>query len=378
MENIKFKKVLAFDVGIKNLAYCIVHKEDDKFVIDDHTKNWNIINLTEQTSLKCCYKPDLTIDTKKKKKKNVLNLTEQPIVQSEEPINLNQECINQICSFITINNIQYNFCSKHKSYHKVIHLLNPIICTEIQSNDKCSHTESCKTKSKWNYNDKFYCPKHKEINMKKIVKDRTITKYKTFVKDFTIHDLKLSLLEKLDSFKDIFLQTNIVCIENQPAFKNPTMKAISDVLYTWFMIRGLIEKEITGSKISKITFFAPSNKLNIADKKDDIADEIENAGNKYKKTKELGISNCIEMIKYNQEYVDYLNEFKKKDDLCDAFLHAVHYIEKNFEPKVKTTKKISKKTINEIELIDDLTDNDIIETNLIKPKKTKKIKSNII
>ena len=374
MENIKSKQVvLGFDVGIKNLSYCIVHKEDDKFVIDDHTKNWNIINLTEQTTLKCCYKPDLTIDTKKKKKK-VLNLTEQ----LEEPINLNQECSNQICSFIIVNNVQYNFCSKHKSYHKVIHLLNPIICTEIQSNDKCSHTESCKTKSKWCYNDKLYCLKHKEINMKKIEKERTITKYKTFVKDFTIHDLKLILLQKLDTFKDIFLQCNIVCIENQPAFKNPTMKAISDVLYTWFMIRGLIEKDITGSTISKITFFAPSNKLNIADKKDDIADEIENAGNKYKKTKELGISNCIEMIKYNQEYVDYLNSFKKKDDLCDAFLHAVHYIEKNFEPKVKTTKKIFKKTTKEIDLIDDLTDNDIIETNLIKPKKTKKIKSNII
>ena len=82
------------------------------------------------------------------------------------------------------------------------------------------------------------------------------------------------------------MQCNIVCIENQPAFKNPTMKAISDVLYTWFMIRGLIEKDITDSKISKITFFAPSNKLKITDKTEDIADEIENAGNKYKKTKD--------------------------------------------------------------------------------------------
>ena len=110
----------------------------------------------------------------------------------------------------------------------------------------------------------------------------------------------------------------------------------------------------------------------IADKKDDIADEIENAGNKYKKTKELGITNCIEFIKYNQEYVDHLNSFKKKDDLCDAFLHAVHYIEKNFEPKVKITKKIIKQVeLNEIDLDDNLVDN----TDLIKPKvkKTKKI-----
>jgi hypothetical protein len=167
-------------------------------------------------------------------------------------------------------------------------------------------------------------------------KTRALTKYKTFVKDFTIHDLKLSLLNKLDTFKELFLKVDIVCIENQPTFKNPTMKAISDVLYTWFMIRGLVEKESNGSTISKITFFAPSNKLKIAGKTDDINEQIDQAdkaGSKYKKTKELGITNCLEFIKWNQSYVDHLNTFKKKDDLCDAFLHGVHWIEKNLEPK---------------------------------------------
>ena len=75
------------------------------------------------------------------------------------------------------------------------------------------------------------------------------------------------------------------------------MKAISDVIYTWFIIRGIIEKDLNNSIIEKITFFSPSNKLKIGGKVDENNEEIENAVNKYKKTKDLGISNCLELIK---------------------------------------------------------------------------------
>lgn len=292
-------KVLGFDVGIKNLAYCIVEKQDDKYIIQpSHIDNWNIINLTEQDKLKCCY----------------------------------ETCPNSISLCSEINKEKYHFCSKHKLYHKVILSNNKILFNECSDSSKCAHAISCKTKSKFIYNNIPLCSKHKEMIEKNENKLRALTKYKTFVKDFTIHDLKLSLLQKLDTFKNIFLKVDIVCIENQPTFKNPTMKAISDVLYTWFMIRGLIEKEQNNSTISKITFFAPSNKLKIAGKTENINEEIADAtktGNKYKKTKELGITNCLEFIKYNQEYVDHLNSFKKKDDLCDAFLQGAYFYEKN-------------------------------------------------
>ena len=36
-------KVLSFDVGIKNLSYCILTKNNEKYKIH----NWGIINLTE-------------------------------------------------------------------------------------------------------------------------------------------------------------------------------------------------------------------------------------------------------------------------------------------------------------------------------------------
>lgn len=333
-------KVLGFDVGIKNLAYCIVEKQEDKYIIQSsHVDNWNIINLTEQDKLKCCY----------------------------------ETCTNSIGLCSEINKKTYHFCSKHKLYHKVLLSKNPLNFNECIDQKKCSHAASCKTKSKFIYNNNSLCAKHKEMTEKNENKFRSLVKYKIFVKDFTIHDLKLSLLQKLDTYKDIFLKVDVVCIENQPAFKNPTMKAISDVLYTWFMIRGLIEKEQNESTISKITFFAPSNKLKIAGKIEGINEEIKDAtkvGNKYKKTKELGITNCMEFIKYNPDYVEHLNSFKKKDDLCDAFLHGVHYIEKNLECENKAKKKVAKEEeINEAQLVKD--------AEVKKPKRTKKVKEEV-
>ena len=44
------KTILSFDVGIKNLAYCIIEFKNEDFTI----KDWNIINLVDDR-IKCCY-----------------------------------------------------------------------------------------------------------------------------------------------------------------------------------------------------------------------------------------------------------------------------------------------------------------------------------
>tara|TARA_B100001094_G_scaffold255282_1_gene254209 strand:+ start:1474 stop:1665 length:192 start_codon:yes stop_codon:yes gene_type:complete len=38
------KKIISFDVGIKNLAYCILEKSNETFKI----LHWNIINILEE------------------------------------------------------------------------------------------------------------------------------------------------------------------------------------------------------------------------------------------------------------------------------------------------------------------------------------------
>ena len=51
-----------------------------------------------------------------------------------------------------------------------------------------------------------------------------------------------------------------VLIENQPTLKNPTMKTISTLLYSYFVMRGITDKQGT---ISNVRFICPSNKLKV-------------------------------------------------------------------------------------------------------------------
>ena len=51
MEKETNKKILAWDVGIKNLAYCIIHREDDNFKI----LKWGLIDLVDDRQ-KCQFK----------------------------------------------------------------------------------------------------------------------------------------------------------------------------------------------------------------------------------------------------------------------------------------------------------------------------------
>lgn len=303
-------RVIGFDVGIKNCSYCVVDYDVETNtynVPEPCDKYWNIINLTETHALHCA----------------------------------NPECNNSVTQTAIVNGEHHYYCGRHKKIHKELLENNPLIINETDDNTiRCQHSASCKTKSKWMYNDKYLCGTHKTVFEKNANKERELKKYKVFVKDFTVHDLKVILLRKFEELQDIFLDADYVCIESQPSLKNPTMKAIADVMYTWFLMRSIIDQEYTGSTISKIVFFAPSNKMKINGMGQELNDEINNASNKYKMTKELGVKQCCDMISHDDNCINHLSTFKKKDDMCDAFLHASYYIQK--ELKLLKKKKPNK------------------------------------
>ena len=63
------------------------------------------------------------------------------------------------------------------------------------------------------------------------------------------------------------LNVDIVIIENQPSLKNPQMKSIQMILYSYFLILGKIVGNGSESKgyIDKIEFCSAGNKLKIYD-----------------------------------------------------------------------------------------------------------------
>jgi hypothetical protein len=298
-------KVLSFDVGIKNLAYCIVEWNDSNNLI---IHNWNTINFVEN-------------------------------------INIDEKCIYNNCktkakSFMNINNTKYHFCSKH--VNKKDDIINNIIdnYTEknwIESNNLiCSKCIPCDdiiiSKKKYYSNNKLniiYCNKHYKSFITKLNNDITkvnLIKNKT-VKNILCDDLKYNLIKFLDENKNIMLSiADIVVIENQPTLKNPTMKAVSDTIYSWFMIRGIIDKNINNSTIEKIKFMSPSNKLKKFNPKEDTIQT-------YKETKKLAIENCSTILKmYNMDnWLLVLNNNIKKDDLSDCFLQGWYALNDHYK-----------------------------------------------
>lgn len=280
--------ILSFDVGIVHLAYCLFTKENNNWKIIE----WGNIDLTERdyTKCQCGLKASFTYDNK-------------------------------------------YYCKVHS---KKCELLKPFdelfIDEKLQKCNYLIKENCCNKKSTFKYNNDIYCSTHAKACYKKM---QTTYKVKPFknksIKELDFDSTLAKLFQVLDSKKEL-LKANIVLIENQPSFKNPRMKTISTVLYSFYIMRGIIDKEITNSSITKVKFMSPSNKLKVVtegETKKLITLKADNESKAYKMTKELGIKYCKELINHLPEWLTFLNQNKKKDDLCDAFLQGAYYYEKN-------------------------------------------------
>jgi len=138
-----------------------------------------------------------------------------------------------------------------------------------------------------------------------------------------ILDLGKNMVKKLDE-KNNFLDVDTVLIENQPALKNPTMKSVQMILFSYFLINGVS----TDKSVQNIEMINARNKLK-AYKGPPIECKIKD---KYKKTKFLGIEYCKKMIQENEkikeEYRNLFQDSKKQDDLSDAYLQGIYWLNK--------------------------------------------------
>ena len=219
-------KILSFDVGIKNLAYCLLDTE--KLTIDD----WNIINI------------------------------------SVDPT-----------------------------------------CDHVIKGKCCDKTATKMTKD----TGFKLCTSHCKIKMYKDKKLRNVPKL-----DNRMLSLGNQIVKKLDEKKN-FLNMDVVCIENQPALKNPTMKSVQMIIYSYFLMNG---------KAKDIQMINARNKLKVY-----TGPKIECAIKEtYKRNKFLAIKYCGIMIRENShidnKYHELYDDSKKKDDLSDAYLQGIYYINK--------------------------------------------------
>jgi hypothetical protein len=220
----------------------------------------------------------------------------------------------KILSFdVGIKNL--SFCLLNKSTIEDWGILN--ICTD----DVCDHCNAktgirCDKSAKFVRNNFQVCSAHKKLKQYSDKKFKKVSK-----KNNPMLDQGKCIVETLDN-KHNFLDVDLVVIENQPALKNPTMKSIQMILYSYFLVKGVTNNE---SSIESIEMINARNKLK-AYTGPPIKCEIKD---RYKRTKFLGIEYCKTMIMNPLQEDIWVNLFKtskKKDDLADAYLQGIYVL----------------------------------------------------
>ena len=294
----KYPVILSFDVGVIHLSYCLLTKKefvkpDGKRFIDWHIIDWNNIDLTHRDEQKC--------DCGAK-----ANLTNQ------------------------VNNITKYYCKTHGK--KVEPNTQPFETTFIKGtypNTTCKHMgKECDKKTFYVNCDLHYCTAHAKQLFNNTTKACAIKPFKfQNSKTLNFDDVKYGLIMELEKRSNL-LSADYVVIENQPSFKNPRMKSIASTIYDYYLIRGIIDKTITKSNITKVKFMSPSNKLKLAndgDTKQLVKAKATDDTKAYKLTKSLGIKYCAEMVQHIPDWLKHFNSHKKKDDLADSFLQGAYF-----------------------------------------------------
>tara|TARA_B100001093_G_scaffold341725_1_gene326498 strand:- start:283 stop:867 length:585 start_codon:yes stop_codon:yes gene_type:complete len=148
-------------------------------------------------------------------------------------------------------------------------------------------------------------------------------------KGFPLDELTKRMYEQLN--KEFYsYDIDIVLLENQPVLKNPVMKSVQMILFSYFQY----QKIMLNREIKLIKFINAGNKLKVGRNFNEINynAEINAIKSKYTRNKKFAIlySNkiLIDRLKDSKNN-EYFNKHKKKDDLADAFLQAIYYIDFN-------------------------------------------------
>lgn len=256
-------KILSFDVGIKNLAYCYIDT-DNKLSI----QKWDIINLTDTKSV-CCYFDNCNKGVKYE-------------------INNIHSCKRHASKHDTYFEFSKECCATSLRKMKVDELRN--MCMDLKIKESKYKT-------------------HMVTTILKHIKEYAFKPYKK--PNSSTMDL-IEIGRNINTHCDsLFQECEIDCIviENQIGSIAARMKTIQGMLAQYFIIKYPTAKIHFLSSHNKLKFFTTEKKLN------------------YKERKQLSIAKTMEYISNDHiKWVDFFQSSKKKDDLADCFLQCIIFL----------------------------------------------------
>ena len=266
-------RIISFDVGIKNLACCILEIENnDNFKI----LFWDVLNLTNPT--------------------------------------LFPPCCQDKCKFKVkqyFYNTQDYYCTKHCKKNNNNHNIIP---DDLQNLKKLQQKELFLLAQKYELEPKKPISKKKLIELLDVyIQNNFLIPLPKEKKASEMDLISVGREMKIAFHKDVdnYGPFDYVIIENQISPIANRMKTVQGMIAYHFIMKNIE---------SKIYFISASNKLNCF-----TDDKIENYGDRKKAS--VSISKQI-LEKCNQfsHYKNYLDKNGKKDDLADCFLQLLYYI----------------------------------------------------
>jgi hypothetical protein len=272
---------LSIDVGIKNLSYCFFQKlsQDEFYTI----KEWNVIDLSNKEKLYCM----------EKDKKN-------------------NECKNE--AKYTKNNICY--CLKHSKKNSKFFIPNKEL--NKSSLNKLNILQLKEIAKKYSLLfDKNYKKQDLLMLIHNFVSEKMLEPIKQV--QFCQVDTMITYGKNINSVFNTFFDEYIncldyVCIENQMTSK---MRILSYMIAQYFIVKN--------NKIN-VDLISPCYKLK----------DLEPDKTNYKTRKQNSIKHCLDIISKNSNYIKWEKFFlsnNKKDDLSDAFLQGIWYIQNKIQKK---------------------------------------------
>jgi hypothetical protein len=360
--------IISFDIGIKNMAYCIFSLSDNNTIDIQTNKNieiidWKTINLMNEEDItptekyKCSCVRSLKKTGKKtsnQSKKQMNDTTVQSIQTTIIPLNNISLCGKSAiykkngvfyCKKHAIENEQYFIPEKEMETAslrkmKIEDLINYCLLKTTSSNLTNENIKNTILQMKKNDLIKYATQFFKENSFEKIV----ATKQKT-AKETTIISIGTNMKHELDKIPNIHLITHVI-IENQISTIAARMNTIQGMLVQYFIM-----KETPIHKYN-IVFVSSSNKLkglqNVQQpqKNDECLLKYDTHGGEapvitlvntdvkgsaYRTHKKEGIIHCLQFIKNNDFLTkwEYVLNTQKKDDYADCFLQGIWFMRKH-------------------------------------------------
>jgi len=296
------KHAIGWDIGIKNLAYCVLEQSNSnvfatEIAPTDHITfnntryqitNWKDISLLTQITT------------------NLADIGEATSLASK----LTCACPKNDKINAPICGAAASYCREtlaadgsYRGYCKTHFKKSGITKMPTVPVSKCYHVSNCLGKASHVLKTHVfigYCKKH----ITEMTKARTNTEA-DFLKinrvknagKIDINQLGMALFQELDKIKSTVLEPSVILLENQPVLKNPTMKSMQMFLYSYYLMRILEEnksKGVIGLGDKYIQCYTASKKLDLIKffptvEQTHIAGILSKVKNGYAKNKKMSI-----------------------------------------------------------------------------------------